>query len=794
MVRVNNLNKIKNDWKYLRKIKRKNITRELCDIAFSQSIEAIKYIPKRFKTKEMTSKAFRDDWSLFNFVLKEDLTYLDFVYVFKRIDSIKDYGKRESNRFFSLVRYVIDKKYDDSYIYFLIDSLIPDTVIIKKEYIKERNLFIVEKELSRYKILEYLELGFNYLNISLELSFKDFDSFYSYLDGNLENADIYEYDFKDINLKEYNLENVNIMSSVLLSQGLYNDSFYNNNIACLQQLNTIIPIENEEVKSISLYESDFNIHFSDFSSKTCNVYYISDIHLDFKIKNRFKKYATELEIRKYISEIIRKMIENCFYGSFENHYLIIAGDTSSSFYISSIFYEELILQTENKILPRNIICILGNHELWNVDGYTENKVESIVKCYADLFKKLNITFIQNELLIFNPTKKVISSEQLKFMSNDDIRKECLESCLTIFGGIGFAGYNITFNSSKLIYCFSLIDIEKEKQYTKEFFSLYLKLKAAIPTKRMIILSHMPKSDWSDDDYNSNWIYISGHTHINEYEKNNDRTIFSDNQIGYYNEDIALKKIDFSIKCNIFEFYKDGIYEIDIDLYIRFYYKMGYRIQCSLRDGKFLLLKKNKIYMFIYQKNSGKIYILNGGKYKNLTHDNVEYYYDNLDKYSDLLKKGVNFFYEYLNNVSKYVKSFGGSGKIHGAIVDIDYYNHIYVNFYDEQITPYWAASIDYKYVYPSINDLIEANCPDLLDKYNSVNSQRNNSLFVRKNELIDSCGMLDEDTRIYRESRILRSIQYLIDDGIIRIWNDAIISYGDDMNVLELAQTLKLNV
>lgn len=774
------LNEIKNDWRYLRKIKSKNITKELCDIAFSQSSEAIKYIPKRFKTKEMTSKAFRDDWTLFNFVLKEDLIYSDFVYVFENINGIKNFEKKDLDKLCSLIQYVIEKKYNDSSIYFLIDNLMPNLIITKKEYVKEKELFIVEKELLRHK--------------NLVLSFNDFDSFYSYLDGNLENADIYEYDFKDIDLKKYNLENVNIKSSVLLSHGLYNDSFFNNNIACLQQLNTIMPIKNEEVKSISLlHENDFGVISFDFPPKTCNVYYISDIHLDFKIKNKFKKYATELEIRNYISEIIRKMIEKCSYDFSGNQYLIIAGDTSSSFYVSSVFYEELILQTKGKFLPKNIICILGNHELWNIDGYTENKVESVVKCYADLFEKLDITFIQNELLIFNPTKKIISSEQLKIMSNDEIKKECLESQLTIFGGIGFAGYNPSFNSSKLIYCFSLVNTEEEKRFTKEFFSLYLKLKVAVPTKRMIILSHMPKSDWSDDDYNSNWIYINGHTHINEYEKNNDRTIFADNQIGYYNEDIVLKKIDFSIKCNIFEYYKDGIYEIDTDTYIRFYYNMGYRIQCSLNDGKFLLLKKNNTYMFIYQKNNGKIYILNGGKYNKLTYNNIEYYYDNLDKYSNLLKKGMNFFYEYINNVSEYVKSFGGSGKIHGAIVDIDYYNHIYVNVYDGQITPYWAESIDYKIVYPSINNLIEHSCPYFLERYNSVNSRENNKLVIKKNDLIVADGMFYEDTRMYRESRILKKIQYLIDDDIIRIWNDAILRHGDEMNILELAQTLKLN-
>ena len=37
--------------------------------------------------------------------------------------------------------------------------------------------------------------------------------------------------------------------------------------------------------------------------------------------------------------------------------------------------------------------------------------------------------------------------------------------------------------------------------------------------------------------------------------------YEDNQIGYYNEEVCLKEIDFSIKTNIFQYYEDGIYKI-----------------------------------------------------------------------------------------------------------------------------------------------------------------------------------------------------------------------------------------
>ena len=100
------------------------------------------------------------------------------------------------------------------------------------------------------------------------------------------------------------------------------------------------------------------------------------------------------------------------------------------------------------------------------------------------------------------------------------RKEWLyESQLTIFGGIGFSGYNPNFNASKLIYFDALPTLEEDKKLTNKFNSLYTKLKDCLSNRKIIILTHHPKQDWSTDNYNSNWIYINGHTHKNVYEKN-----------------------------------------------------------------------------------------------------------------------------------------------------------------------------------------------------------------------------------------------------------------------------------
>lgn len=41
-----------------------------------------------------------------------------------------------------------------------------------------------------------------------------------------------------------------------------------------------------------------------------------------------------------------------------------------------------------------------------------------------------------------------------------------------------------------------------------------------------------------------------------------------------------------------------------------------------------------------------------------------------------------------------------------------------------------------------------------------------------------------EDTAIYRESRIMKSLQYLINDNIIRLWNDNLITNKENLETL----------
>lgn len=123
-----------------------------------------------------------------------------------------------------------------------------------------------------------------------------------------------------------------------------------------------------------------------------------------------------------------------------------------------------------------------------------------------------------------------------------------------------------------------------------------------------------------------------------------------------------------------------------------------------------------------------------------------------------------------------LKKIGGSGYIHGSIIDIDFYNHLYVNPLDATITPYFAYSMIDKYVYINLISLLKAHNKELYGNYIKLLEHRNNkNLIVFNNNLQESNKKIFvPETEMYRISRILKSFQYTTKNNIVRLWNDTI--------------------
>lgn len=141
-------------------------------------------------------------------------------------------------------------------------------------------------------------------------------------------------------------------------------------------------------------------------------------------------------------------------------------------------------------------------------------------------------------------------------------------------------------------------------------------------------------------------------------------------------------------------------------------------------------------------------------------EEIAYVKTPLDKYTEIQKK-----------IAGEVKKIGGSGYIHGAIIDIDFYNHIYVNPSDLTIRGYYALDIFYKEIYPSVQELLEQKCPKLFDNYKKLlTAQESTALAIRneKNEIM-STPELYLETDIYKASREIKKMQKL-SSNILGVW------------------------
>lgn len=596
-----------------------------------------------------------------------------------------------------------------------------------------------------------------------EKVFLSFRGFAKYLKKDLSDANLYDFSFENIDLTEYNIENALIKKEILEKFNLYDSSFYDKNILPYKDV-----CEEENNGEIIVLNTNSHIEIPKAEQHLCkNIFYVSDLHLNHKISNRFPTGATVAEIKDYLNTLVYKMI-----GDNVVEYLLIAGDTSFNFKISQIFYDIL-----SKTNIKEIFVVLGNHDIWD-SKYNNLKTDdynTIIKAYENIFKQYkNIHFVNNSLLTYKLNGcKMLSEDDIKKYSDEEIRKFCNDSYLNIFGGIGFTCYNKKFNVTSGLYRDTITSVEQEKKLTLDFENLYKKLSSSLADYQLICLTHMPKEDWSNDDYNVNWIYVNGHTHRNYYRIDKEATIYADNQIGYNNENLHLNNFFINYKFDYFKSYEDGIYKISALEYKMFYAGLQTWIEANRRNGQYYMIKKNNNYCFFWQnKDSGKLYLLEGGIIHSIKNQDINYYYNEIEKYAYLIKNLLNNYNSKIEEVSHNVKKFGGSGRIHGCIVDIDFYSHVYINPYDDTIIPYFATDMINKFVYTNIATLLYNNNKDLYLRFKNETDLS----VMNENWNVDEKPRKETSTTIYKISRIIYSLQRTSNFNVVRLWKDEILS------------------
>ena len=749
-------------------------TETLCLLAVKQDYEALSFLPSNLLSYDFYIKCFTVNQASIYLIPDEYKTFETYKYLLSQVvfsEKFSEWLKSEEEDY--------STKNLDCITYCGLKNLAATANINTTDY----DVLRAERRLNLRQTVDSYFDGETNIFVVEEVYYKDtekhefskFKDFYAYLNENVSGSNLTEYTFDDTDMSPYNLEGAFLPSKLLIKQGRYDAEFYNSTIGQFSEEATALPVlKNESIKAELITHDETNIE--KLNTYERKIFYITDIHLSHRLLDRFPQYATFEEINFFIQKHVEKIIKTVC-GKESADYLLIGGDVSFSFYISRIFYTQLCKYWN----PQKIVVVLGNHELWGFDKFFENNIDSkkssvedIVDKYKALFSKLGISFLQNSILIGS---RYLSEKDILNKSIDELRSLALHNNLIIFGGTGFSAYNPNFNATHGIYKKTITSIESDLHYTQQTERVYNKLRDAFSKDKLIVLSHMPPSDWSRCDLVPNWIYINGHTHRNYYIHSDKCTVYADNQIGYYSKTLALKYFKIGFNYDIFRYHPDGTYHISKKQYINFNNDNG--IWCSFnRDAdEITMLKRQGMYLFLLEdKVKGKLFLLKGGSISRLKITDINYYYSNMTKFADYIKAGIRTYNKVLKNISAVIKEIGGNGTIHGCIVDIDFFNHIYLNPYDGSIKTYYSPMFGERFEYPTVEQLLEKQLPQLYSNYKKMIGESKSLVVMSNTDIFTNEVIHIFDKTQYKPSGLMKCLQYITENNIIRIWNDDLIS------------------
>ena len=449
------------------------------------------------------------------------------------------------------------------------------------------------------------------------------------------------------------------------------------------------------------------------------------------------------------------------------------------------FGEQYYLQRWHAPLKK-VYAIIGNHELWSFDS-----IDCCTVAYQDLFDRLGIIYLNNNGCYIR--------------NNND--SNSFESKVAIIGGIGFAGYNEMYNANIGLYR-NTINRNQEICLTKEWEAFY---RSSLEAARrdnclLVVLTHNPPSDWkSANSLDGNCVYFYGHNHknIRYYDNEANSSVFADNQIGYHANKIAFKYAICFAKSNPFAGYEDGVYIISTKEYLEFNYYKGIRISRVKRienalekENPLYLIKDKEYYGFFIVKEKQKkcrsfgTFICIGGSTKKIgDRTDIGYYKNEFGKMIDSYLTILSPYRMEQEKISKMIKAFGGSGKIHGYIIDIDYWTHILLNPIDGKRTYYFSPRFGYITEFEALHDLLKVCTPYYYDRY-----LEQNSLSIDKklepSYHTSSCSdliQIDIKNSPYPDSKRMNQLQMLFEAKVLRDWNESLLL--QDSNIIAHGMT-----
>lgn len=589
--------------------------------------------------------------------------------------------------------------------------------------------------------------------------FEYFFDFVSFLKGDLSDSNLVLCEgLKYLNnINELELKDARLTSSICEKFGIpYEKYTYNQKF-----IQEFPPTEKNEEETAVILQESREPASSDMFRSYNRISYITDLHLMHRIQNAGCRSREDVvfTLQKIVDAIVQ---ESC-------GVTLIGGDISSDFSLFELFVKLLAHSAYGR---QTFLFVLGNHEFWE---FPDLSVEQITDKYRKLLEEHGMYLLQNDLFYENEVDDhgIIPYTELEQMTHTELTEKLRCSRLIVLGGTGFSGCNEEFNANDGIYR-NTINREMEIQESQKFENLYQELLPVLGQKNTVIFTHSPQKDWnSNPNAHAKFVYVSGHTHRNVFYDDGEERIYADNQIGYRNNNPHLKNFLMDWEYDYFSDYEDGIYEITAQAYQDFMRGTNISMDFSRKIHILYMLKKNGYYCFIHKSKQGLLSILHGGILKRLEHKDIQYYYDHMDQMIATIKTPMDKYTAFQEKVAGTIQKIGGYGRIHGCIIDINFFNHVYVNPIDLTITGYWASGIIQKVVYPNIPSLLKEQCPQLYTNYQKlIEGKRTDPLMAKQNETqLAMMPQLCLDTDIYKASREISKMQRL-GSRILTIWNE----------------------
>lgn len=231
-----------------------------------------------------------------------------------------------------------------------------------------------------------------------------------------------------------------------------------------------------------------------------------------------------------------------------------------------------------------------------------------------------------------------------------------------------------------------------------------------------------------------------------------------------------------------------------------------------------MLKKDDYVLFVSENYSDTLNIMNGGLLTKLD-CSLEYYYDHLLDYVASIQGMFGEYFNIAMKISDEIKEVSKGrafqsrtmdtnqmrqyvGRVHGLIIDIDYFNHIHADIINGSITFYSAENMGNRIEYSTMRAMLNVHVPEISSVYDEYISENKHSLLAQldegKNfmeldydraehidcELVDlngirnikKEGVFSDDTTMYSNSLVMKKIQRVFSDNHVVIWNNALIS------------------